>query len=111
MSLCNLIIGATAVGAAGTQAANNTLVAFTLLFIGTFAASWGPGAWVLIAELYPLKLRGKAMSMATLSNWFWNFIIAFIVPCAFTFPSSSLVPRANFGHFQTSPIRKRVHCC
>lgn len=35
---------------------------------------------MLISELYPLKLRGKAMSLATASNWFWNWVIAFIVP-------------------------------
>jgi SP family sugar:H+ symporter-like MFS transporter len=46
MSFCNLIVGATAVGAAGTQAASNVLVVFTLLFIAGFASTWGPGAWV-----------------------------------------------------------------
>lgn len=40
----------------------------------------GPGAWVVIAEIYPLKLRGKAMSLATASNWSWNWVIAFVVP-------------------------------
>lgn len=69
MSVCNLIIGVVAVTKAGTASANQVLVGFNLMFVGAFAATWGPGAWVLISELYPLKLRGKAMSLATASNW------------------------------------------
>lgn len=78
--MCQLVVGIAAVAAPGQQVAKNLLVAFTLLFIAGFASTWGPGAWVLIAELYPLKFRGRAMSMATASNWFWNWVIALYVP-------------------------------
>jgi len=47
-----------------------------LLYIASFAISLGPIAWLIISEIYPLKIRGLAMSMATLSNWFFNFIVA-----------------------------------
>lgn len=81
-----MIVGVVAVTHPGSSAANHVLIAFTLLFIAAFAASWGPAAWVLIGELYPLKLRGKAMSLATASNWFWNWCIAFVVPVRPLFP-------------------------
>jgi len=47
-----------------------------LLYIGSFAISLGPVAWLIISEIYPLRIRGLAMSIATLSNWAFNFIVA-----------------------------------
>ena len=47
-----------------------------LLYIASFAISLGPIAWLIIAEIYPLKIRGLAMSIATFSNWGFNFIVA-----------------------------------
>ncbi|MGD2279022.1 MAG: sugar porter family MFS transporter [Candidatus Omnitrophota bacterium] len=47
-----------------------------LLYIASFAMSLGPVAWLIIAEIYPLKIRGVAMSIATFSNWAFNFIVA-----------------------------------
>jgi hypothetical protein len=31
--------------------------------------------WLLIAEIYPLKIRGAAMSVATIANWAANFVV------------------------------------
>lgn len=52
-------------------------VGMLFIYIGSFAISLGPIAWLLIAEIYPLHIRGLAMSLATLSNWVFNFIISF----------------------------------
>lgn len=38
-----------------------------ILYIAIFAATLGPGVWVVISEIYPTKIRGRAMSLATLS--------------------------------------------
>ncbi|WP_243547098.1 sugar porter family MFS transporter [Pseudodesulfovibrio tunisiensis] len=51
-------------------------VAALFAYIGSFAVSLGPIAWLLIAEIYPLHIRGLAMSLATLCNWVFNFAIA-----------------------------------
>lgn len=51
-------------------------VASLLVYIASFALSLGPVAWLLISEIYPLKVRGLAMSLATLANWFCNLLIA-----------------------------------
>lgn len=40
----------------------------------------GPVAWVVTGEIFPLKVRAKALSMTTATNWLLNFIIAFITP-------------------------------
>lgn len=42
--------------------------------------SWGPVAWVVTGELFPLKVRAKCLSMTTATNWLLNFAIAYATP-------------------------------
>lgn len=49
-------------------------------FIACFAFSLGPIAWILISEIMPLAIRGRAMSIATVSNFVFNFIVTLIFP-------------------------------
>ena len=35
----------------------------------------GPVFWLLIAEIYPLRIRGAAMSVASMANWAANFVV------------------------------------
>ena len=44
-------------------------------YIASFAIGLGPVFWLLIAEIYPLNVRGRAMSVATVANWAANFLI------------------------------------
>ncbi len=52
-------------------------VAFVLLYIMFFAISLGPLGWLIISEIYPLKVRGVGMSIGALSNWGFNAIVTF----------------------------------
>ena len=45
-------------------------------FVGFFAIGLGPVFWLLIAEIFPLALRGRAMSLATVSNWVFNLVVS-----------------------------------
>lgn len=56
------------------------IVACSYLFVATFATSWGPVSWTYPAEIYPLQIRAKAVSLATATNWAWNCALAFAVP-------------------------------
>jgi SP family galactose:H+ symporter-like MFS transporter len=47
-----------------------------MLYVASFAIGLGPVFWLLISEIYPLKIRGLAMSVATEANWGSNLIIA-----------------------------------
>lgn len=47
-----------------------------MLYVGSFAISLGPIFWLMIAEIYPLNIRGRAMSTATMANWGTNLIVA-----------------------------------
>ncbi|MDD5495661.1 MAG: sugar porter family MFS transporter [Candidatus Omnitrophica bacterium] len=51
-------------------------VGSVLCYIASFAVSLGPIFWLLIAEIYPLRVRGRAMSLATVANWGFNMIVA-----------------------------------
>lgn len=48
------------------------VIACTYLFVASFAPTWGPVSWVYPPELYPLRVRGKAVALATSSNWAFN---------------------------------------
>jgi sugar porter (SP) family MFS transporter len=54
-----------------------TLVAL-MVYVGCFAFSLGPILWLIISEIYPLRVRGRAMSIATLANWAANFVVSFV---------------------------------
>ncbi|KIK78979.1 hypothetical protein PAXRUDRAFT_834328 [Paxillus rubicundulus Ve08.2h10] len=75
----------THVDAAGTTIANNipavnAQIAFIAIYIFFFASTWGPGAWVVIGEIFPLPIRSRGVALSTASNWLWNTIIAVIAP-------------------------------
>ncbi|KAK5113093.1 hypothetical protein LTR62_003672 [Meristemomyces frigidus] len=81
MATCQFIVAGvgTGVGVAN-QAGQQALIAFVCIYIFFFACSWGPCAWVVTGEIFPLKVRAKALSMTTASNWLLNWAIAYSTP-------------------------------
>jgi sugar porter (SP) family MFS transporter len=53
------------------------LLAGLFIYIAAFAFSLGPIMWLMISEIYPLKVRGIGASFATCLNWASNMIVAF----------------------------------
>lgn len=51
-------------------------VSSLLLYIASFAVSLGTVCWLIVAEIYPTRIRGVAMSIATLTGWAMNLIVA-----------------------------------
>lgn len=75
----------THLNAAGESRSNNisavnAQIAFIAIFIFFFASTWGPGAWIVIGEIFPLPVRSRGVGLSTASNWLWNTIIAVITP-------------------------------
>jgi SP family arabinose:H+ symporter-like MFS transporter len=56
------------------------LLIFILLYIASFAASYGPVTWVLISEIFPIKMRGVAMSVATVILWAAVYLVTQMFP-------------------------------
>ncbi|KAJ5983297.1 hypothetical protein N7481_005396 [Penicillium waksmanii] len=65
----------------GTPA--KVVIACSYLVVASFAPSWGPVSWVYPPELFPLRLRGKAVALSTASNWMFNFALSYYTPPAF----------------------------
>jgi len=63
--------------------ASKAIIACSYLFVASFAVTWGPASWVYPPELFPLRNRGKAVSLTTCSNWIFNFALGYFVPPAF----------------------------
>ncbi|TFK99577.1 general substrate transporter [Pterulicium gracile] len=61
-------------------AAGWVAVVFVWIFAVGFGYSWGPCAWIVIAEIWPLSIRGKGLSIAASSNWMNNFIVGQVTP-------------------------------
>ena len=70
----------------GVGAIGYVVVFFVCFFVFNFAYSWGPVAWVVTSEIFPLQIRGIAVSITTAANWTGNFVIAMLTPILITSP-------------------------
>jgi sugar porter (SP) family MFS transporter len=66
----------TAESATSTTVGGIVTVLALVVFIASFAFSMGPIVWTLISEIYPNRVRGRAISVATAANWLAAFIVA-----------------------------------
>ena len=53
---------------------------FIIIYTASFMMSWGPICWVLIAEIFPNKIRGKAVAIAVAAQWAANYFISSTYP-------------------------------
>ncbi|KAL4886807.1 general substrate transporter [Aspergillus karnatakaensis] len=79
MCVCQFIVASVGM-TAESGVANKVLIAFVCVYIFFFASSWGPVAWVVTGELFPLKARAKCLSITTAANWLLNWAIAYATP-------------------------------
>ena len=57
----------------------STLI-FIAIYTASFMMSWGPICWVLISEIFPNTIRGKAIAIAVAAQWIFNFIVSATFP-------------------------------
>ena len=51
-----------------------------LVYTAGFAVSWGPVTWVLLSEIFPNQIRGKAMALAVAMQWIANYLVSWTFP-------------------------------
>jgi sugar porter (SP) family MFS transporter len=58
------------------------------LFVISFGASWGPIIWVLLGEIFPNKIRARALGVGAAAQWIANFVVTITFPplSAFSLP-------------------------
>jgi len=76
MGICLAAIGF----AATTHSIGAWLLIFMLGYIACFAVSAGPVVWVILSEIFPTKVRGRALGIATLCLWVANFVVSQTFP-------------------------------
>src|SRR5574344_941664 len=91
-----------AIGAAGVAISfgNNSIVTMVsiMFYSASFMMSWGPICWVLIAEIFPNTIRGKAVAIAVAFQWIFNWIVSSTFVPMF---NMSVGGNSNFGHVFT----------
>jgi sugar porter (SP) family MFS transporter len=83
-----MIIGATGMGitlflmglSAFCQKTEIWFLAFILGYMASFALSVGPVTWVILSEIFPTKIRGRAMAVAAIFLWVANYIVSQTFP-------------------------------
>jgi SP family sugar:H+ symporter-like MFS transporter len=80
MIVCEFIVGIIGVADGGNPVFFKAQISFICIYIFFFASTWGPGAWVVVGEMFPLPIRARGVALSVASNWFWNCIIAVITP-------------------------------
>jgi sugar porter (SP) family MFS transporter len=65
------------------------MLASILVYVAFFALGMGPGPWLIISEIFPTKVRGRAASIATSTLWSGTLVV--------TFTFLSLVNTLNLG--------------
>ncbi|MDR1518334.1 MAG: D-xylose transporter XylE [Dysgonamonadaceae bacterium] len=66
-----------------------------IVYAAFFMMSWGPICWVLISEIFPNTIRGKAVAIAVAAQWIFNFIVSSTFPPLYDF--SPMVAYGLYG--------------
>jgi sugar porter (SP) family MFS transporter len=76
MGICLLAMGL----AAYAQTTGLWMLLFILGYIACFALSVGPVTWVILSEIFPTRIRGRAMAIATVCLWVANYLVSQTFP-------------------------------
>lgn len=88
MAVCLLIFACIGVknlyvdgyGSESRKPVGDAMIFLSCFFIFFFATTWAPGAFVVLSESFPTRIRSKGMAIASAANWIWGFLIAFFTP-------------------------------
>lgn len=80
MFLGQIVCGSVSKAHPNSKKAGDALIAFSCLFIAGFASSWGPVAWVVAGESFPIRLSALGVTIAAGANWLFNMTISFAAP-------------------------------
>ncbi len=76
-----MAIGMFAIGTlAYLQIIGGSTLVFIVIYTAAFMMSWGPICWVLISEIFPNTIRGKAVAIAVAAQWIANFVVSSTFP-------------------------------
>lgn len=56
------------------------IVVFLCIYVAFYSCTWAPLTWVLVGEIFPLSIRGRASGLASSFNWFGSFLVGLLFP-------------------------------
>lgn len=56
------------------------IVIFLSIYVAFYSFTWAPLTWVLVGEIFPLAIRGKASGLASSFNWIGSFLVGLLFP-------------------------------
>ena len=81
-----MAVGAFAVALCDSMGIKGLLpVLSVIVYAAFFMMSWGPICWVLISEIFPNTIRGKAVAIAVAFQWIFNYIVSSTFPALYDF--------------------------
>ncbi|TCD66166.1 hypothetical protein EIP91_001720 [Steccherinum ochraceum] len=80
------------------------VIVCSYLFVSSFAITMGPVSWTYPAEIFPMRVRAKAVSFSTAANWLFNFALAWAVP-----PGLSTIAWKTYFIFGTFNFAAFIH--
>jgi hypothetical protein len=84
--------------------ASSPLPSLSAISLSSFAITMGPVSWTYPAEIFPMRVRAKAVSVSTATNWLFNFALAWAVP-----PGLSTIAYRTYFIFGTFNLAAFVH--
>jgi MFS transporter, SP family, arabinose:H+ symporter len=99
--IIGLLVQTIALGAVGVMFQSGVhgrpLMLGVLIFIAAFAMALGPIPWILCSEIFPTRIRGRAMSLATFVIWTACYLVAQTFPMLNDNPA--IGPALTFGFY------------
>ena len=56
------------------------IVGFLCVYVAFYSFTWAPLTWVIVGEIFPLAIRGRASGMASSFNWIGSFLVGLLFP-------------------------------
>lgn len=73
-------------------ATNHFLIVFFLfLYVAFYSFTWAPLTWVIVGEIFPLSIRGRASGLASSLNWLGSFLVGLLFPIMTAHMSQEIV--------------------
>lgn len=83
-AILNMVVGA-------DKLPSMTIVVFLSIFVAFYSFTWAPLTWVLVGEIFPLAIRGRASGLASSFNWLGSFAVGLLFPIMTAHMSQSAV--------------------
>jgi SP family arabinose:H+ symporter-like MFS transporter len=103
MTVCLFIVG---YGFYSGNVSGYLILFFILLYVASFAISFGPVVWVMISEIFPTRIRGRATAIASLSLWAADFVVSQTFPVLL----EGVGPAKTFWMFSAISVIAVIFC-